>query len=112
MLLVGERRVPDAALPQPPSLSSIEQTTRTTTFRPAAPDIERAAWKAGVMGALNLATQILAVRLTLLVAVAGGIALTWLAIGAAEPYPRLVALAIYGGTVVMPLVWLTGSGRA
>jgi hypothetical protein len=64
------------------------------------------------MGALNLATQILAVRLTLLVAVAGGIALTWLALSAPDPYPRLAALLIYGGTVVVPLVWLTGSGRA
>lgn len=62
-----------------------------------------------MLGALNLATVILAVRLTLLVAVGGAIWLTWLALGGAgvtDPL-RLIALGVYCGAVVVPLVWLT-----
>lgn len=67
--------------------------------------VHRAAWKAGVFGALNAVTVILAVRLTLLVAVCGGIVLTYLALGSADTL-RLYGLAIYAGMVVVPLVWL------
>jgi len=65
----------------------------------------RAAWKAGVIGALNVAIALVAVRLIVLVAVVGGIALTWLALG--EPdLMRLGALGIYTLAVVVPTVWL------
>lgn len=57
------------------------------------------------MGALNVLIVILAVRLTLLVAVAGAIALAYLAVTTADAY-RLGALAIYALGVVGPTIWL------
>jgi hypothetical protein len=72
--------------------------------------IHRTAWKAGVLGALNLATQILAIRFVVLTAIVGGISLTWLALGQPDPY-RLGALAIYCGFVVLPTVWLAAAAR-
>jgi hypothetical protein len=65
----------------------------------------RSAWKAGVMGALNLLAVVLAIRLTLLVAVAGAIYLTIVAANAPDPY-RLGAVGIYTLLVVGPMVWL------
>ena len=65
----------------------------------------RAAWKAGVLGALNMAAVILAVRLVVLVAVLGAILLAWEAL--ADPQiVRVSALAVYGLLVVLPVVWL------
>jgi hypothetical protein len=60
-----------------------------------------------VIGAFNVLTLVLAVRLTLLVAVSGGIALAYLAVQSADPY-RLGALLIYSLGVVGPVVWLAG----
>ena len=60
------------------------------------------------MGALNVITAVLAVRLTLLVSVGGAVWLSWLVLGgtgAPEPL-RLAALAVYCAVVVVPLVWL------
>lgn len=102
MQLVGESRAPD---PVPlSSLTSQNQTTPTTTALPSE-YVHRAAWKAGVMGSLNVLFVILAVRLILLVAVIGAIALTLIA--AREPDPwRLAAVAAYAIIVVVPLTWL------
>jgi hypothetical protein len=83
-------------------------TTTTTNATP--PDqqefLHRSAWKAGVLGALNVVTAVLAVRLILLVCVCGAIALAYLALMQPDPY-RLGALAIYAVAVVLPLVWLS-----
>lgn len=62
------------------------------------------------MGALNVLIALLAVRLILLVAVSGAVWLTWLALQQPDPY-RLGALAVYALVVVVPLVWLSASGR-
>lgn len=59
------------------------------------------------MGALNFAAQILAVRMILLVATGGAIALAWLAASEHDPY-RLGSVGVYTVTVVLPLVWLAG----
>lgn len=59
------------------------------------------------MGAFNVLAIVLGVRLTLLVAVGGAIALTWLALVQPDLY-RLGALAVYAAVVVVPLVWLAG----
>jgi hypothetical protein len=80
--------------------------TTTTTATPPNEFVHRAAWKAGVMGALNVVTAVLAVRLILLVSVCGAIALAYLALVLPDPY-RLGALAIYAVAVVLPLVWLS-----
>jgi hypothetical protein len=69
----------------------------------------RAAWKAGVMGALNLLAIVLAVRLVLLVAVIGALWLAKLALDVpvAMQMPALVMLGVYCATVVIPMVWLS-----
>ena len=67
--------------------------------------VHRAAWKAAMLGSLNLVTAILAVRLILLVSVSGAVALAYLALREPDPY-RLGALGVYGVLVVLPMVWL------
>ena len=57
------------------------------------------------MGALNVATRVLAARLIVLIGVAGGMWLTWVTLENADPY-RLAALGIYAVFVVGPAVWL------
>lgn len=76
----------------PPDIQRSEQITRT-------------AWKAGVLGALNVLVVVIAVRLIVLVAVTGGIVLTATALNNPDPW-RLGALAIYSIAVVIPVVWL------
>lgn len=58
-----------------------------------------------MLGALNVLTVVLAVRLTLLVSVCGAAGLAYLALTGPDPY-RGAILAIYCATVVLPLVWL------
>lgn len=67
--------------------------------------VHRAAWKAGVIGSLNLISALLAVRLILLVAVCGAAALSYLVLQQADVY-RLGVLGLYAGLVVLPLIWL------
>lgn len=123
MKLVGERRVADAATPPAqPSLAQIlgsnatPPTATATTTPNLTPDrtgfqqeyVHRAAWKAGLLGALNVATKILAVRLILFAAVLGAIALSFLVLR--DPtYPALAVLGVYAGVVVVPLIWLTAT---
>ena len=78
----------------------------TTTTPPRPEYVKRMAWKAGVLGALNLATLILAARLILLVGVGGATFLGWLALASPDPY-RLAVLGVYSAVVVVPLVWLS-----
>jgi hypothetical protein len=82
-------------------------TPRTTSPNLQAEYVHRAAWKAGVLGAINVAVAVLAARLVVLVAVIGGIALTWLALAVPDPV-RLGALGIYCVAVVIPCIWLAG----
>lgn len=72
--------------------------------------LSRAAWQRGVLGAVNMLAMVLAARLIVLVAVAGGISLTWLALQSPDPM-RLGALAIYCVAVVIPTVFLALHGR-
>lgn len=67
--------------------------------------IHRAAWKAGVLGAINVLVLITAARVIVMVAVGGGIVLTSMALTNLDPW-RLGALAIYAIAVVVPVVWL------
>lgn len=114
MQLVGERHTPE---PTSPSLSqmiglnrsSATTPTATASSPPVPPElIHRAAWKAGVMGALNVVTALLAARLILLVAVVGEFVLAWTALANPDPY-RIAALMIYATVVVVPLVWLAAA---
>lgn len=60
-----------------------------------------------MLGAMNLATAILAARLIVLIAVVGAIVLTWAALGDPNPW-RLALVGAYGLLVVAPCVWLAG----
>src|SRR5215471_10891303 len=104
MVLVGERQLPDP--PQSPSLTSLISSAQTTTTNTPTEYIHRAAWKAGVLGALNVIVLVTAVRLILLVSVCGAIALAFLALQQPDPY-RLGALTIYTLLVVGPVAWLS-----
>src|SRR5262245_2960546 len=111
MTLVGERQAPD----QPETLMTLISTHSSTTKKNETPRPDaalqqefqtRAAWQAGVLGALNVLSVVLAVRLTLLVSVCGASALAWAALAEPDPY-RLGTLGVYAVVVVLPLVWLT-----
>jgi hypothetical protein len=108
MQLVGERQTADAPVPSPTTLPSTPRTTSSPSPAHLQQEyIHRAAWKAGLLGALNVATAILAARLVVLVAVGGAIVLTWLALAVPDPV-RLGALGIYCVAVVIPCIWLAG----
>src|SRR5215472_6254416 len=109
MTLVGERRTPEP----PPNSMTLETMISSATRTATAPSpalqqefVHRRAWQAGVMGALNVLTVVLAVRLTLLVSVCGASLLAWAALANPDPY-RLGTLGVYAVVVVLPLVWLT-----
>ena len=86
-------------------------TTATQSSTPSAPVshetefVTRAAWRAGVLGAVNALFVILAVRAILLVAVVGAFYLTVIAINAPDPW-RVGTLAVYAILVVLPTAWL------
>ena len=65
----------------------------------------RVAWKAGVMGAMNVAVAILGVRLGLLVAISGAIGLAYISLNQPDPY-RLATVAIFALAVVLPMIML------
>jgi hypothetical protein len=112
MQLVGERQAPD------PSLSTMAGMTTATATTPPKPQpvsretaehLNRAAWRAGMLGAVNLLIVVVAVRLILLVAVVGAIILAYIVIESPDPW-RLGALGIYALVVVVPTVWLSSRG--
>lgn len=88
------------------TLSSLISTATTPPPDVRQELVHRTAWKAGVLGALNVIVLVTAVRLILLVSVCGAIALTYLALANPDPY-RLIALGIYAGVVVVPMTWLS-----
>jgi hypothetical protein len=110
MLLVAEREVPDAPPPQPSPTIQTATPTRETT-RPLdhlqQEYVHRAAWKAGVLGALNFAVRVLSARLILLCSVLGSVFLAWLALSQPD-LTRLAVLGVYTTTVLLPLTWLAG----
>ena len=79
--------------------------TETTPPDMRAEYVHRQAWKAGMLAAINVLTAVLSARLVVLVAVAGAIALTVLALQTPDPY-RLGALGIYALGVVVPSIWM------
>lgn len=111
MQLVGERQSPDGPPPTPPTLTQAAMTQRTTQPDVNLPKeyVARSAWKQSVLGTLNVAFLVLAVRLILLLAVLGAVALTWLALAAPDPL-RMAAVGLYTVTVVIPLIWLSARG--
>lgn len=88
-------------------MEMVEKTTAQPSLLVDIPKefVHRSAWKAGVLGALNVLIQVVSARLIVMVAVVGGIALTSMALTTPDLF-RLGALAIYAGAVVIPAVWL------
>jgi hypothetical protein len=84
-----------------------QNPTTTTAKTSSTPDEfqHRAAWKAAVLGSLNVLFVILAIRAILLIAVIGAIYLSVLATTSPDPW-RLAAVAGYAIIVVVPLTWL------
>lgn len=105
MLLVAEKGAPDPAAAFEQLNQNQRTTTSATTTSAQGEYVHRAAWKAGLIGALNALALVLAIRFTLLVAIVGAIVLAVIAIEAPDPY-RLGALAIYAIVVVGPTIWL------
>ena len=113
MQLVGEKQLPDP----PPMRRSMQKmmtpATTSTEMEEAVPHpestnqelVNRAAWRAGVIGAVNVVAKVLSARFVVLVAVLGGIGLTWTALEAPDPY-RLAVLGVYALGVAVPTVWL------
>jgi uncharacterized membrane protein len=85
----------------------IGQNPTTTAKTSSTPSeyVTRAAWKAAVLGSLNVLFVILAIRAILLIAVIGAIYLSVLATTSPDPW-RLAAVAGYAIIVVVPLTWL------
>lgn len=92
---------------QPPSLT---QDLQQATLK-AGQDLRAAAWKAGVLAAINVAVRILSARMIVLVAVVGAIALTWIALHGSADYRQLIALGVYCGFVVVPAVVLAAIAK-
>jgi uncharacterized membrane protein YhaH (DUF805 family) len=63
------------------------------------------AWKAAVLGTLNVLVVVTAIRLITLTAVIGGIVLTAIALNSPDPW-RVGVLAIYAIAVVVPVIWM------
>jgi hypothetical protein len=82
-----------------------QQATPPATTPPDLEAIHRAAWKAGVLGTLNVLFAIVAARLIALVATIGAIVLAWVVMASPDPF-RLGALAIFAVGVFAPTVWL------
>jgi hypothetical protein len=72
--------------------------------------VHRATWRAGMLGAVNVLTALLAARLLVLVSIVGAIGLTWLVMQNPDPY-RLIALGGYCLLTVVPCVVLASLGR-
>ena len=92
-----------------PTLTTSPTPTQTTPPDLAREALTRAAWRSGVLGALNLAARVLAVRMILLLAVLGAVFLARVTL--ADPQNQQIAvLGIYCALVVVPLIWLGSRG--
>lgn len=72
--------------------------------------IHRAAWKAGMLGAINLLAKVLAARFIVLVAVVGGIMLALPTLSSPDWF-KVGILGVYCAGVVLPAVVLAALGR-
>ena len=68
--------------------------------------VSRGAYRSAVIGTVNVLIQVVAIRFILLIAVAGAVALSLLAMNLPRDLFSWVPPAIYAVTVVCPLIWL------
>ena len=93
-------------------------TARTTPSPASSPQasqqqiefIHRSAWKAGVLGALNVAARVLAARMIVLIAVSGGIFLAYRVVGQPD-WLHVAILSVYAIGVVGPSIVLAVIGK-
>jgi hypothetical protein len=106
MTLVTESQIEDPPPTTTQTSSNLSPPTQTTTTATQVQEmVSRAAWRQGVLGALQLAARVLAARAILLIATLGAIGLAYMAINAGD-WIRLASLAVYLVGGVAPLVWL------
>lgn len=72
--------------------------------------IHRAAWKAGMLGSINVLVKVLAARAIVMIAVIGGIVLALPALNQPDWF-RVGILAVYCVGVVFPAAVLAALGR-
>jgi hypothetical protein len=84
--------------------------TQTPPPSPQQEFVHRAAWRAGVLGAINVLARVLAARLIVLIAVIGGIVLAYPALGKPD-WIMVVILGVYCAGVVAPAVILAALGK-
>ena len=113
MMLVGEHQTPETPLTAPPSNGRFGPTIQTFMEPPAAmpttpvPGGDLRVWKTATIATFNALAMVLAARFVVLVAVIGGVVLTYMALDHPDPY-RLGALAIYSVFIVGPTIVLAG----
>src|SRR5262245_34253107 len=112
MQVVAERSTPDSPqrLEGTTAWEALTPSPPKTTTSPTGPRPVDRAWRAGVLGAIDVLALVRSGRLLVLVAIAGAIFLTFMSIGNPDPY-RLAALGIYCLLAVVPCVWLARAGR-
>ena len=83
-------------------------TTATPPKQIQAEYVHRAAWKAGMLGSLNVLFAVIAARFILLIAVGGALMLAWetLQFPPSLAMPALAMLGVYCVLVVVPMIWL------
>ena len=107
MLPVSDEKIPDWTV-QPAIGPGDPMATVPPPIQNQA-EIEFKAWKQGVMGSINVLFRVLSARVIVLIAVSGGIALTWVALADPNLY-RLGAMMIYAIGMVGGSVWLAIKG--
>lgn len=110
MQLVAERQIGgDQSLPGLIAAATTTATPPKPVPRETAEFVHRAAWKAGVLGSLNVLIAVIAARFILMLAIVGAVALAWVGISNPDPW-RVSILAAYAILVVIPMVWLASRG--
>lgn len=112
--LMHEEHIPDlptnAEAPTPPRHHPLRPSENhfhgKLQIRAMDEEVEhRAAWKAGMLGAINVLAAVLAARWTAMMAVAGSILLSLEVMPQPDPY-KLGLLGIYCLLVVGPCIWM------
>ena len=85
--------------------------TPTSATTPAYPAPAELSYVAGILGVVNGLALVLSARLIVLVAVAGAIGLTYLALGRSDQWNVLILLGTYLVGCVVPAVWLAAYGK-
>jgi hypothetical protein len=110
MQVIADQQIPDSPVTESPNpIPAMPTPSGAPLPNLQGEYIHRAAWRAGVLGSLNFAAKILAARAIVLIAVLGGIGLTWTALADPNGY-RIGVMAIYAVGAIGGSVWLAAKG--